>query len=677
MTQLDVDRSPSHSLAAVLRIRDFRLLWMGLGLSSFGDWLGLLAITALANRQSGDLGSLFGGASDYQLQNFAIAGVLFLRIVPALVMAPIAGWIADRVPRRFTLIAGDHVRAALFLTMPLVGSLYWIFIATVLIELVSLVWGPAKDATVPNLVPPHRLEAANQISLATTYGSALPAALAFTGLTLMTKTVAWTTGIFSEASPIDLALYFNAISFFVSGIIIQRLSSIPEGPSSDVGESPLRVVWEGWRYVSGTPVIRGLVVGITGAFAAGGVVIGLARTFVEDLGGGDPGYGLMFSAVFAGLGLGMWRGTRLLAGLSRRRLFGLSLIGAGVALVPFSLNQDLTTAMILTVVVGFFAGVAWITGNTMLGLEVPDHIRGRTMALVASLIRLALSVVLALGPLLAGLIGQHRIEVPRSDTVLIYSGAAWTFLLAGFAMIAVGVLAYRQMDDGSGAPLLQDLKHAFTSTTGVYTDNGVFVALEGGEGGGKSTQSALLRECLESEGFDVVLTHQPGGTTVGADIRRIVLSPETGDISRRTEALLFAADKAEHVDHVVRPALERGAVVITDRYVDSSLAYQGARSADPDPELERCLRWATGDLRPHLTVVLDLPPQAGLGRFTERDRMESASIDFHERVRESFLHMASARLERYVVIDATLPREQVADLIRQRLTPLLGQAERR
>ena len=175
----------------------------------------------------------------------------------------------------------------------------------------------------------------------------------------------------------------------------------------------------------------------------------------------------------------------------------------------------------------------------------------------------------------------------------------------------------------------------------------------------------------------MLLTHEPGDTEVGRQLRSIVLDPATGDISHRTEALLYAADKAEHVDRVVKPALQRGAVVITDRYVDSTLAYQGAGRALLDREVERIARWATGDLRPNLTVVLDLPPADGLTRFEERDRIEAESVEFHTRVREMFLQLASAQPENYVVIDANLPVEDIAARIRDRLQPLLERAARR
>ena len=209
---------------------------------------------------------------------------------------------------------------------------------------------------------------------------------------------------------------------------------------------------------------------------------------------------------------------------------------------------------------------------------------------------------------------------------------------------------------------------------GVYTQRGVLVCFEGGEGAGKSTQSRLLRTWLESLGHTVVLTFEPGDTAVGAEVRRIVLSPETGALADRTEVLLYAADKAEHVETVVAPALARGEVVITDRYVDSTLAYQGAGRTLPVAEVEQVARWATGDLRPHLTVVLDLEPQAGLGRFAERDRIEGESLEFHQRVREAFLGMAAADPEHYLVLDARASVEEIAAAVQARVAPLLTAA---
>ncbi|WP_240311827.1 dTMP kinase [Nocardioides houyundeii] len=208
----------------------------------------------------------------------------------------------------------------------------------------------------------------------------------------------------------------------------------------------------------------------------------------------------------------------------------------------------------------------------------------------------------------------------------------------------------------------------------VFAESGVFVCFEGGEGAGKSTQSRALRDWLTAQGYAVVLTFEPGDTAVGGQLRRIVLDPATGDLSDRTEALIYAADKAEHVDTVVLPALARGEVVITDRYVDSALAYQGAGRALSAAEVEPVMRWATHGLRPHLTVVLDLAPQVGLGRFTGRDRIEGQSLEFHQRVRAAFLEMAHADPEHYLVLDARLPVADIGAAILERLAPLLDQA---
>ena len=212
---------------------------------------------------------------------------------------------------------------------------------------------------------------------------------------------------------------------------------------------------------------------------------------------------------------------------------------------------------------------------------------------------------------------------------------------------------------------------------GRWSDDGVFVCFEGGEGAGKSTQSRLLREWLEAEGYTVLLTFEPGDTEVGRKVRRIVLDPATGELAHRTEALLYAADKAEHVETVVRPALARREVVVTDRYVDSALAYQGAGRDLAFDDVVWVNRWATADLRPHLTVVLDLEPEHGLGRFDERDRIEGESVAFHQRVRAKFGEMATADPDHYLVLDARRPVDEIAGAVRGRVAPLLHRAERR
>lgn len=203
---------------------------------------------------------------------------------------------------------------------------------------------------------------------------------------------------------------------------------------------------------------------------------------------------------------------------------------------------------------------------------------------------------------------------------------------------------------------------------------GLFLAFEGGEGSGKSTQTRLLGEWLTRQGREAVLTREPGGTDVGAALRRILLDPATGELSARTEALVYLADKAEHVDHLIVPALERGAVVVTDRYVDSMLAYQGAGRALSVAELDPIAHWATAGLRPDLTIVLDVDPTIGLARAGAPDRIEAEPLAFHERVRDHFLALAAAEPGRYVVISAAQTPDQIAGQIREAVTPWLARA---
>jgi dTMP kinase len=199
---------------------------------------------------------------------------------------------------------------------------------------------------------------------------------------------------------------------------------------------------------------------------------------------------------------------------------------------------------------------------------------------------------------------------------------------------------------------------------------GLFITLEGGDGTGKSTQSALLGEWFTAKGREVVFTREPGGTDLGNELREIVLHSR-GHIAPRAEALLYAADRAHHIATVVRPALERGAVVIQDRYLDSSVAYQGAgRVLDPD-EVRHVSMWATEGLVPDVTVVLDLDPAIGRDRLDaankQFDRLEAEALDFHTRVREAYLAMAAAEPQRFLVVDATLDRDVIRDAIVARL----------
>jgi dTMP kinase len=272
----------------------------------------------------------------------------------------------------------------------------------------------------------------------------------------------------------------------------------------------------------------------------------------------------------------------------------------------------------------------------------------------------------------AAAIGRHTYEI--FEVTLTYNGAAFTMLFAGLIATAVGWFSYRKMKDRPGISFFADVRSAIRGDLGASLDTatpGLFIAFEGGEGSGKSTQSKLLQQWLQEQGIPVILTREPGGTELGQGLRSILLSKETGHISPRAEALLYAADRAHHVYSVIQPSLERGDVVITDRYTDSSIAYQGAGRILSSEEVGRISRWATSALTPHLTVILDQSPSIGLARITEGDRLESESLDFHERVRDEYAILAGADPDRYLVLDATLDVQELALRIRDRVRPLL------
>ena len=646
----------------VLAIKPFRKLWNSMVFSSLGDWLGLLATTALAQQLSG---------GDYAKANFAIAGVFIARLLPAVFLGPIAGVIADKLDRRKLMVNCDILRTALYISIPIVNNYFWLYTAMILVECITLFWSPAKEASVPNLVPREKLENANQVSLLAAYGTAPVAALIFTFLSLFTS--AFNAAFSFNVTAVQLALYANALSFAFAAFTIWGLHEIPKGAAAKhAAESGiLKSLHEGWKSVSTSKLIRGLIVGMVGAFVAAGAVIGLARTFVGDLGGGEAAYGVLFGAVFTGLALGIALGPKIFAQFSRRRLFGASLTISGAFLVALAAIPNLVLAVFIVIILGAFSGITWVTGFTMLGMEVADDVRGRTFAFVQSLIRVVLVGVLAVAPLIAAAVGQHTFKF--QNTQISYNGAAVTILIAGLFASLIGFVSYKQMKDRPNVSLWSDIVNAFKGELGSITGaptQGIFIAFEGGEGIGKSTQANMLKQWLEQEGESVVLSREPGGTDLGIEIRKILLSHSTGEISPRAEALLYAADRAHHVFSVIRPALANGQVVISDRYFDSSIAYQGAGRVLEPGEVARISRWATESLFPTLTIIIDLPPQIGLARLKSKDRLESQPITFHERVRQEFLQLAAVDPERYFIVNGNQSIEDTHTAIISRVSQI-------
>jgi len=678
----------------VLSIRPFRRLWIAMSLSSLGDWLSLVAIASLASALAGT-----GSAAQYS----AVGGVWLSSLLPALVLGPLAGAVADRLDRRLNMIVGDVLRAALYLSIPADLSLHfanpliWIYVVQFVASSVSLFWTPAKDASVPNLVPPDKLEQANQYSLFTTFGTAPVAGLIFSLLSLVSRALGGLSHYFTT-NPVNLALYFNTATFVVSALTVYALREIPKRQLSEHISAPsmARTIWEGWKFIGKTQVVRGLVIGMVGAFAAGGVVVGLGQPYIKHtLHGGDAGWGVVFAAIFVGLAGGMFLGLRILRGLSRRRLFGLSIACAAIPLALIALIPNLVVVVLLVLVLGAFAGVAYVTGYTIVGREVDDDTRGRTFAFLYSAIRVVLFAVIAVAPFVAagltalvrGVSGTGNLHIAQVS----YQGIGYNLviLLAALVAFGLGVRAYRQMDDRKGVPLREDLLAAIRGEPSPPLPSapepahlngyarpapapGLLIAFEGGEGSGKTTQARLVSIWLRELGYDVETTYEPGATKIGMRLRALLLDTSSTGMSPQAEALMYAADRAEHVTSVMAPALDRGAIVITDRYVDSSLAYQGWGRNLAVEEIARFNWWATGGRTPDLTILLDMDPLAGLNRRTRSaDRLEAEPAEFHLRVRAGFLALAAADPARYLVLDAAQPQTEITRDLQDRIRELL------
>ena len=685
-------RSPLGSgRGGALSIKPFRRLWVAGSLSSLGDWLSLLALTALAFDLTGRHGST--------AQVTAVSGVWLASLLPALVLGPLAGAVADRFDRRLNMIVGDVLRAALYLSIPvnlslgLVNKLTWMYVVQFLASCASLFWTPAKDAVIPNLVPPDRLEQANQLSLLTTYGTAPIAGLVFSLLAVVSRALGSISHYFTT-NQVNLALYFNAATFVVSALTVFTLREIGQRRrSAEVSEpSVAKAILNGWRFIGRNQVVRGIVIGLAGAFAAAGVIVGLGRSYVSyTLHGGDAGWGVVFSAIFVGIAFGMVVGLRVLRGFSRRRLFGVTIVFAAIMLVLIALIPNLVVVTILVVALGSCAGIAYVTGYTIVGLEVDDDTRGRTFAFLQSAIKVILFAVIPIAAVVAAGLSAAIRAMTGSATVRIGNvdyadvGINIVLLLGAAVALILGIVSYRQMDDRRGVPLLADLTSVFRSEPFLpapapahgngsrpAVGRGLLLALEGGEGAGKSTQARLLAIWLRDQGYDVVATYEPGATKIGMRLRALLLDTTHTGLSARSETLMYAADRAEHVTSVIRPALERGAVVVTDRYVDSSLAYQGAGRLLPVSEVATLNQWATGGLMPDLTILLDLAPTVGLRRRERSgDRLEAEPTAFHERVRRGFLALAEAEPGRYLVLDATRPSAELSREIQSRVRDLL------
>jgi dTMP kinase len=630
-----------NALLALARIPVVRRMWAAITFSSFGDWLGLLANTALAQHLTHQ--------QSVSTQGAAISGVILVRLAPDLFFGPIAAALADKLDRRKTVVIGDLAAGLLYASIAIGYNLVWLYVAQFVIEAVGLFTQPAKQVIQVTIVPKKLLATANQVSLFSVYGTVPIASGIFALLSAADRLL--NGGNQPRASghidtAVVVALLLNTVTFMVSAatVFLSR-RDIPVVPAQHEREQGiLSLLREGVSFVRGQPLIRRLYAGIIGAFAAGGLTVGVAQLWVATLSAGTAGYSIMFGTVFTGLAVGMLIGPRVLPGYTRSRVFGLAIGFAGVALLTMSFVRDFTLAAGLAALVGAFAGMAWIIGYTLIGHEVEERMRGRIFSFVLSSVRIVLLFTIAVGPVLAGALGSHSIRITHESS-LRFSGPGLTLLLGG--MLALAVSYYAASGATRSRLRLWDIVRRRVIRTGIRGREphpGLFISVDGIDDAATAGYTALLVSALHERGLATTITAEPTESAVGrrlAELRRD--GGSDADIEPETAALLSAADRAEHVAGTIRPALERGEVVVCQRYVITSLAvHGGGQGADID-RIRSINAWSTGELLPELTLVV-------------ADGAEPAVPGAHvDPVTATLLEAADEDLDRCVVCPTDVP----------------------
>lgn len=637
----------SATLKDLLTNPGFSRLLAAMTVSSLGDWVGFVAVTSLVARLSGTSAAA----------GLAVGGVMTARMLPAILFGPLAGVLVDRFDRKQIMIAADVARGVMYGSMAFVGELWLIFLLSFVIECFSLLWSPARDASLPNLVPRRQLANANSIGLVSTYGT-LPLGGAI--FAVMAAFSAWA-GI---ARPETFALLLDAATFAFSALMVSGVP-IRSTAGRSMGRFDLSRVWrdvgDGVRFLREDSVASAMTGGICIAFAAVGAVLAIGPIFVNKTlsDGGTAGWGIVVVAFGVGMAIGM-AGTNQVAKFVERDLtFVWSLVVAAATLFGLAAMPNLGLAAVVTVWLGVFCGLAWVSGYTLLQENVGDEFRGRTFGSLTVLSRLGLFLSLTVFPILSSVYGDYQFEVGGRRIDL--SGTRLALWTAGLLALAAGLntrrlLRRHRLSRPQPLTLVPKLKRPPAT--------GLFIALEGVEGAGKGTQIRLAEEYIRSLGLDVLVTREPGGTELGEQIRQVLLDPKTGKLDARAEALLFAASRAQTVTSIIRPALAEGKIVLSDRYVDSSLAYQGWARGLGEQDVLTLNVWATQGLFPDLVILLHVEPELGLLRSTEApDRMEMEGQDFHAKVSDAYLKIAEEHPERFVVVDAAqAPAEVFVDV---------------
>jgi len=643
----------SATIKDLLTNRGFSRLLAAMVVSSFGDWLGFIAVT-----------SIVAGIGGVGSAGVAVAGVMVARTLPAFVFGPIAGAFVDRLDRKQLMIASDIGRGVLYLSMAFLHHLWAIYLFSFVIECLSLLWTPARDASLPNLVPRRQLANANSLVVISSYATLPIGGIAFAALAGVSKGLGARVPVLGD-SPAALALVVDAATFLFSAAMVYGIPlRTLRGDSKEKMDLSrvFRDARDGIRFLREDSIASAMTGGLVIAFAGIGAVLAIMPIFVQyTLRGESSGWGLVVTAFGVGLALGLAAAGQVARLLERDRIAVWSLCAAGVMLILLAAMPNLAWAVALSVWLGAFCGLAYVSGYTLLQENVVDEYRGRTFAALTTMSRMMLFISLIVFPTLAAIfgsiavrlgvdelfIGGQRVDLSGTRLALWCAGA----LLVGASFNMRRLLKRYRLTRPVPLTLVPKLKRPPAT--------GSFIAFEGVEGAGKGTQIALLERYLRDEGVPVVVTREPGGTRAGEKIRDLLLDPETGALDARTEALLFAAARAQTVATVIRPALAEGKVVICDRYVDSSLAYQGSGRGLGETDVLSLNVWGTQGLFPDLVILLHVEPEQGLARsHGEPDRMEAEGQAFLAKVADGYLRIAEEHPERFVVIDGA--REQGA-----------------
>jgi dTMP kinase len=629
---------------SLLRDPAFSRLYRAILVSSLGDWIGFVAVVALVAR--------IGGGS----AGFAVSGVMLARLLPSLVFGPFAGVLVDRFDRQRLMVVADVGRGIGYATLPLIPHLPWIFGMSFVIECLSLLWAPARDAMIPDLVPRRQLSNANTIALATGYGTLPLGGIVYTALAGLGG---WLGGEYIEGNPQAIPLWANALTFAFSAYMIYRLpiravARRPRQGKLKAGEA-FADMREGVRFLKDHAFARAMTVGIVLAFTGAGAVMSVGPIFAQNtLGGGPTAWGFLVTAVGVGLALGMALVGQVYKVVEKDSFFPLAILGGGLSLIVLAATPNVALAAVATVIMGATAGATWVTGYTLLHENVTDELRGRVFGSLTVLARLGLFLSLSGFPLLAQAFSGFDVGGPR---LAIWVGAV--------VMIVGGIWSRSGL---SKSRLSRPRPLRLFPRLRKTERRGSFISFEGIEGAGKGTQVRLAQQLLEAQGHDVLVTREPGGTKLGEHLRDTLLEHGQAAVDARAETLLFAASRAQHVSHVIRPALEEGKVVLCDRYLDSSLAYQGTGRGLGEQDVLSLNVWATQGLFPDLVILLHLEPDQGLSRIEgEQDRIESEDEAFHAKVADAFLKIAEDHPERFRVIDAGGPPDEVHARVRQEL----------